>query len=204
MAVLVTDRNVEERLKAEREFSGADRYDEVWDGVYVMPPMPNDEHQQLVMRMGSILQELVGWPGLGEVRAGVNVSDREDGWEHNYRVPDLAVFLHGGAAKNCGTHWCGGPDFLVEIVSRDDQSRDKLPFYQALGTRELLLIDRDPWALELHQLRKKQFMKAGPITPQRPETLISDVLPLAFCLMPGSARPMIEITHQKDQRRWLV
>ena len=204
MAVLVTDRNVEDRLRAEREASGADRYDEVWDGVYVMPPMPNDEHQQLVMRMGSILQELVGWPGLGEVRAGVNVSDREDGWEHNYRVPDLAVFLHGGAAKNCGTHWCGGPDFVVEILSPGDQSRDKLPFYQALGTRELLFIDRDAWALELQQLRKKKVAKAGPITQQRPETLISDVLPLTFRLTSGTARPMIEITHSQDQRRWLV
>jgi hypothetical protein len=72
MAVLVTDRNVEERLKAERELSGADRYDEVWDGVYVMPPMPNDEHQQLVMRMGSILQETCGL-----ARAGRSPSGRE-------------------------------------------------------------------------------------------------------------------------------
>jgi hypothetical protein len=30
MATLVIDRDLEERLKAERKASGADRYDEVW------------------------------------------------------------------------------------------------------------------------------------------------------------------------------
>ena len=36
-------------------------------------------------------------------------------------------------AKNCRTHWLGGPDFAVEIVSEDDRTRDKIPFYSESG-----------------------------------------------------------------------
>ena len=169
-----------------------------------MPPMPNDEHQQMVMRIGSILQEIIGWPGLGEIRAGINLSDREEGWEHNYRVPDLVTFLHGGPARNCGTHWCGGPDFIVEITSPDDRTRDKLPFYQDIGVRELLLIDRDPWALEVYVLRERKLIQGGRVTLDQPGVLSCIVLPLTFELLPGRIRPLVAVTHRETQHRWLV
>ena len=38
MAMLVLDSWTEQRVKAEREVSGADRYDEIWDGAYVVVP----------------------------------------------------------------------------------------------------------------------------------------------------------------------
>ncbi len=118
MATLVTDPDLEQRLRTQRAATGADRYDEVWDGAYMMVPMPNDEHQNVVTRLSAIFQQLIDWPGLGEVRAGVNVSDRREDWQHNYRVPDVAVFLAGGHAENCDAFWYGGPDFVVEVVSR--------------------------------------------------------------------------------------
>jgi hypothetical protein len=48
MAIFITDPAIEEHLLAAREASGADRYDEVWEGVHMMAPMPNDEHQLVV------------------------------------------------------------------------------------------------------------------------------------------------------------
>jgi hypothetical protein len=76
MTTLITDARLEERLKAGREASGADRYDEVWEGVYIRTPMPNNEHQEIVVRLVSVLQEIVGWPKLGDVFPGVDLSDR--------------------------------------------------------------------------------------------------------------------------------
>ena len=76
MTTIITDRELEQRLRLEREASGADRYDEVWEGAYMMAPMPNDEHQQIVNRLASIFQDTIDWPGLGDVRPGINVSDR--------------------------------------------------------------------------------------------------------------------------------
>lgn len=93
MTILVTDPGLEERLKKERQAWGADRYDEVWEGIRMRAPIPNSEHQRLVGRLTSVLQEVVGWAGQGEVYPGVNVTDREVDWEQDYRVPDEAMFL---------------------------------------------------------------------------------------------------------------
>ncbi len=38
MPMYLVDSDLERRLKTERQLSGADRLDEVWDGVYFMPP----------------------------------------------------------------------------------------------------------------------------------------------------------------------
>ena len=118
----------------------------------MMVPLANTEHQGLQSRLAGAIRNSVGWDIAVHVHAGANVSDREDDWTHNYRIPDVVVVFPGGAARDCGTHWCGGPDFCAEITSPGDRSRDKLDFYAAIGVRELLLIDRDPWALELYQL----------------------------------------------------
>ena len=50
MSVVVNDENFANELIAQRQASGADRYDEVWEGVYMMSPIANNEHQALVFR----------------------------------------------------------------------------------------------------------------------------------------------------------
>jgi hypothetical protein len=50
MSVLIRDRTMGRSLIARRKARGLDRHDEVWDGVYVMPPMPNNEHQAIAPR----------------------------------------------------------------------------------------------------------------------------------------------------------
>ena len=125
MTTMIHDDVLEERLRAERVASGADRYDEVWEGVFMMAPMPNHEHQVLVGRWTRVLDEMVTDSRLGDVVPGVNISDRLDGWEKNYRVPDVAVFLKSTNAVNQDSFWHGGPDFAIEIVSRNDQTRER-------------------------------------------------------------------------------
>jgi len=204
MTTLITDRDLEQRLQAERRAVGADRYDEVWEGTYMMAPMPNDEHQQLVNRFASIFQDVIDWPGLGHVRPGVNVSDRIDDWQDNYRVPDVAVFLNGGDAENRGAFWLGGPDFAVEVISPDDRTREKLPFYEMVGVREVLLVHRQPWCLELFGRRDDQLSVTGQSTIENGETIVSDVLPFSLRLVPGEDRPQIEVVHTESNTRWLA
>ncbi len=204
MAILVVDPYVEGRLINERKASGADRYDEVWEGIYMMVPMPSDEHQQLVSRFVYIFEETVGMPGFGEVRPGVNLSDRREDWEHNYRVPDVAVFLRDGSAENCGTHWRGGADLIVEITSPGDRTREKIPFYSSLGVVELLLLDCQSWTLELHRREKDQLRKAGQSSVDGGEVLASSAVPLTFQLVSGDPRPQIKVTHVDTGRSWLV
>lgn len=204
MPLLVCDPKDAARMIARRKALGHDRFDEVWDGVYVMSPIANDEHQDIGTLLSGILVIVVTWSGLGKVRAGINVSDRKKGWTQNYRVPDVAVFLKGCAAKCCGAHWFGGPDFATEIVSKGDRSREKFDFYAKVGTRELLLVDRFPWALELYALKEAKLELVGFSTLEQPELLQSTVLPLSFRLVPGEARPGIEVRHADGNQVWLA
>jgi Uma2 family endonuclease len=204
MTTIILDPNAQDRLIRERQANGLDRWDEVWDGVYIIMPDPNVEHQVIVGRLVIFIGIVIDLPGLGGVFPGVNVSDRVDDWTKNYRCPDVAVYLRGNPAVDCGTHWRGGPDFAVEIVSPEDRSREKLDFYARVGVRELLLIDRAPWRLELYRLRKTKLARAGMSTPEQPKALASAVLPLSFRLLPGESRPGIEVAHSDGQRRWLT
>ena len=204
MAVVVLDPYEEKPLLERREGAEGSQYDEVWDGVHVMSPLPNDEHQQIATRLSGIFLNAVEWAGLGDVRAGVNLSDREEDWVSNYREPDVVVFLRETTARNLGTHWVGGPDFAVEIVSPGDWTRRKIPFYAQLATRELLLIDRQPWALELYRLREWMLEQVGRSTTDQPKPIASAVLPLTFRLIAGGPRPRIEVAHADGVQKWAI
>jgi Uma2 family endonuclease len=205
MAVLVTDPDVGEELIAARRASGADRFDEVWEGLYVMAPLANDEHQAVQVGLAAAFQNAVGWSGDGLVRAGVNVSDRDEDWQFNFRCPDIVVFLKGTSARNCNTHWFGGPDFAVEILSRGDRTPEKLPFYASVNVRELLVVNRDPWSLELFRLRDGRLISIGKIDASGGGGLIaSEVLPLSFRIVPAGERPTIEVVHRDTGQTWSV
>jgi Uma2 family endonuclease len=202
MATVVMDRGFAERLRQERAAAGSDRWDEVWEGVYMMAPLPDIDHQELVGAMVDVLREIVP-RDQGIVLPGTNVSDREEGWTFNYRCPDVAVYLTGTRAKRCGTHWRGGPDFAIEIVSPDDMVRDKLPFYGKVAMRELLIVDRDPWSLELLRLSGRKLKSVGISSGKRGRFLLSEVLPLRFRLLGGKPRPTIEVVRS-DGTTWQV
>lgn len=60
MPVLVYDPFVEERIRSERgENPESNRYDEVWEGILVMVPVPDIEHQRIVMRLASVLSSAI-------------------------------------------------------------------------------------------------------------------------------------------------
>jgi Uma2 family endonuclease len=204
MPLQIDDPKLVAKLLKKRRLSGGDRYDEVWDGIYIMSPLANDEHQMLVTDISAVFATVIKFNSLGQVRAGVNVSDRAKGWRDNYRCPDVAVKLNGGIAKILKNHWFGGPDFCIEIVSEGDRSRKKIDFYSAIGTRELLIIDRDPWSLELHGLRDGHLVPIGVSRVGSSVTLTSEVLPFSFRLIEGQPSPRIEVSHIGSGQTWII
>jgi Uma2 family endonuclease len=203
MAIMVLDSDIETQILAARLGSDGDQYDEVWEGVYIVTPLPNNDHQVLVGEFTSILGETVKRLRMGQVLPGVNLSDRNQGWKDNYREPDVAVFLCGGRAIDRGTHWQGAADFLVEIISPGERTRDKIPFYSSIGVVELLIVDRDPWSLELYRHETDQLSKVGQSTPAAPDVLESRTVGLRFQLLPGEPRPQIRATHPASGREWV-
>ncbi len=63
MQVTIRDRGVGEQFRKDRAAAGADKYDEVWNGVLVVMPLPNDEHQEIVSGFNYLLGSLYGPPG---------------------------------------------------------------------------------------------------------------------------------------------
>jgi Uma2 family endonuclease len=201
MVARVLDLNLEERLIAERRALGLDKYDEVWDGVYIMAPWPNDEHQEIAAFLTRVLYEMIQENGLGKVRQGINLTDQPEDWTNNFRVPDVVVFLNAGNGVCHDNFWTGAPDFAVEIVSEGEDPEAKFEFYGGLGTRELLLMHRDPWKLELY-LPEPNGMRLWKSTGTN-EQGIASAVDLTFSLR-GNEEYLELVVQHADGRSWAL
>ncbi len=86
MTMLIEDPRLEEKLKARRKAWGSDHHDEVWQGVYFMAPLPNNEHQRVGFPASrSFLRGRSASAGLGKVFPGVNLAGSDEDWEQ--RLP---------------------------------------------------------------------------------------------------------------------
>ncbi len=139
-----------------RKRTGADRWDEVWDGVLHMPPMPNREHQDFEFALENYLR--VHWaPARGaRVYHGINVAPA-GGWPNNYRIPDLVLLTPQRFGIDRNEYFEGGPDVVVEIRSPGDESYEKLEFYSGIGVTEVWIINRDSKVPELYALAGTQY-----------------------------------------------
>jgi Uma2 family endonuclease len=202
MPVMIYDPLYEQHVRAEREKSWPNERDEVWEGVLVVPPLANNEHQRIVMDLCYAFASVVNRSARNHVLPGANVSDRDAGWKENYREPDVVVYLATNPAKDSNTHWVGGPDVAVEITSPGEDPRLKLDFYAKINTRELLIVDRYPWAVELYQLQSGKLVSVGKSDLTTPTVLTSGALPLTFQLQTGTLRPTIHIIHTVSGQTW--
>jgi Uma2 family endonuclease len=114
-----------------RRKAGADRHDEVWEGVLHMAPGPTHGHGRLQWQLAVVLGPLATAAGLdatGEVNIGTGQRD--------YRVPDGALHRPGA-----GGLWHPTAALVIEILSPDDETLDKLPFYAAHAVDEIVIVD---------------------------------------------------------------
>ncbi|MEO8271082.1 MAG: Uma2 family endonuclease, partial [Aureliella sp.] len=202
MPAMILDPQLERELLAQRALTGADRYDEVWEGLTMMSPMANNQHQWLATKLAHIFETQLADDG-ANIFAGCNVSDRIEGWQDNFRCPDVAVFLAECSAKDCGTHWYGGPNLAVEITSSGDRTREKIEFYERVGIAEFLIIDRHPWQLELFILDDSRHLRSSSKATIDMDCVVSSVTQLEFSLSAHiSIRPCLVLKSTKDDQVW--
>ena len=67
--------------------------------------LADNEHQSLGLNLVIAFKDALDWQELVQIFAGCNVSDQAQHWKHNYRCPDVAVFLPGNSAEDRKTHW---------------------------------------------------------------------------------------------------
>jgi len=144
-----------------RKRTGADRWDEMWEGELHMPPAPDSDHSDMEWVLETWLR--VRWAsGIGaKVHHQMNVAS-QGGWPNDYRIPDLVLLkperLHVHKKLYCD----GGPNVVVEIHSPGDESYEKLPFYGRIGVEEAWIIDRDTKVPEIYLFRGEDHEPATP------------------------------------------
>ncbi len=131
-----------EALKERRRRAGIDRLDEVWEGVLHMVPAPSHEHGRLAVQLVRLIGPAADAAGL-EMTDACNIGRSEE----DFRVPDLA--LHRPGAERV---WHPTAALVVEIVSPEDETWQKLPFYAAHGVDEVLIVD--PGERSVHWLAR--------------------------------------------------
>jgi Uma2 family endonuclease len=138
-----------EELLDRRRRAGADRRDEVWGGVYHMVPGPSVGHALVAQQLAVGLDAPARACGL-VVSAEFNLGEEDD-----FRVPDLGI--HRGQPR--GT-WIPTAAIAVEIVSPEDETREKLPFYAAHQVDELLIVDPQAHSVQWLSLRAGAYRQA--------------------------------------------
>lgn len=115
---------------ARRRDTGADIYDEVWEGEYHMAPAPSGHHARVDDEMAAALRgpaQAAGLFGSGPF----NLGEPDD-----YRVPDRGLHRQSVLAT-----WVPTAALVVEIVSPDDESWQKLEFYAVHQVDEVVIVD---------------------------------------------------------------
>jgi Uma2 family endonuclease len=129
-----------EALLERRQRLGQDVLDEVWEGVYHLNPAPHQRRAHVAQQLAVLLDGPAREAGLVPMISIFNLGEPDD-----YRVPDGGLFRPGPDQVYVPT-----AELVVEIVSADDETWDKLGFYAAHGVSELLIVD--PQKREVHWL----------------------------------------------------
>ncbi len=120
------------QLLDHRRRLGLDHKDEVWEGVLHVVPAPEVRHARISQQLAVILDAPARAAGLVPAMAEFNLGDSAD----DFRVPDGGL-LHPDAA---GT-WLPTAPLIVEILSPDDETEEKLPFYAAHDVEEIVIVN---------------------------------------------------------------
>jgi len=133
---------VPEHILDERKRTGADRWDEMWEGVLHTAPAPNKRHTRLQVQLHNWLDTRWARPAGNQVDLLVNVAS-VGGWPRDYRIPDIVLLTPERFAIDRDEYYNGAPTVVVEIRSPGDETWDKLEFYAAIGVPEIWVVDRD-------------------------------------------------------------
>jgi Uma2 family endonuclease len=170
---------VPESLLAERRRLGIDRWDEMWEGVLHLVPPPSGWHQEFGSELFLFLGPIAKARGLkATYETGLF------GSEKSYRTPDLAFSLPSQRTER-GVE--GGAELVIEILSPNDETYEKLPFYAAFPVREVLVLNPDTRAIELLVLQGGTYYR---VAADEKGLVRSSVLGVAFATRDG---PKLEV-----------
>lgn len=145
-------------ILAWRKRIGADRWDEMWQGVLHIVPAPNRAQQDLEGSLESYLRTNWARPHGARVYHQINLAP-PGGWPDDFRIPDLLFLTPKNFVLDHNEYFEGAVDGVVEIHSPGDETYDKLAYYEELGVAEAWVIHRDTREPEVYLLKKHRYRK---------------------------------------------
>jgi len=155
--------NVPDHVLEDRKRTGADQWDEMWEGVLHVVPSPTNPHQDLAGDLHTYLAVHWARPRKAKAYYEVNLAS-VGGWDHDYRIPDLLLLTRDRFSIDKGAYFEGAPNVVVEIHSAGDEAYEKLDFYARLGVPEVWIINRDTKEPEIHVLKRGRYRVQSPGT----------------------------------------
>ena len=137
-----------EQLIQRRRALGLDKFDEVWEGNYHVAPMAHPKHGYLQTAVAVLLHQRAEATGL------VGSGPFNLGYPNDFRVPDLG-------------YWRARPDALyvdtaaivVEILSPDDETFEKMPFYASRGVDEVFVVNPNDHVVSIFSLSAGTYVR---------------------------------------------
>lgn len=148
---------------------------EVMNGVLIVAPSPEADHQSALLRLSYHLLQAVEFAGLGRVlTAPFDVRLTAD------RVvqPDVLVVLNANLHKIAKNYLSGGPDLAIEVASPGTAIYDRLSKYEAYeqaNVPEYWIVHPQEKTIELLLLGPDGYQSQGIFSGK--ETLPSRVAP---------------------------
>ena len=173
----------------ERRRRGNDRWDEVWNGVLHLVPAPSSFHQEFEGDLEDVLKPFARSLGLKTFH-NLSVFARVDG-ERNYRTPDITLVAPEYVTKR-GVD--ARAEFVIEILSPNDETREKLPFYAMCGIPEMWIVDPITRQPEIYVLRGDSYFA---VVADREGNLRSARFDIELRVVPG---PKLLVTTPLETR----
>jgi hypothetical protein len=143
MTIVIVGHHEEiDALIERRRALGQDGSDEVWEGTYHMAPHASLGHSHLSVQISVHLYPLVHKQGL-HLAAEFNLGEGPD----SFRVPDFGVL---GEVSN--EVYASTAVMVGEILSPDDETYAKFPYYASHQVSEIVVIDPAEHAVKAFQL----------------------------------------------------
>ncbi|MGQ0464526.1 MAG: Uma2 family endonuclease [Sporichthyaceae bacterium] len=151
MRVLMLD--APQAMIDERRRLGLDGADEMWNGVLHMVPPAGGPHQGLSGDFFYVAVPLARARGLRPLMETGLFRSAQD-----FRVPDQLYCR----AEHFSERGAEGAELVVEVRSDDDDTYRKIPFYAALGVREMIVLYPRPRRVEFYRAREGELAEVSP------------------------------------------
>jgi len=146
---------VPEAFLEERRRFGQDKKDELWDGELHMVPPPSSRHILVARDLLNALEPVAARMGLRTMPDPMGLFGADNDW----RIPD-GMLVRPESISERGAEQA---ELVIEVLSPNDESRAKMPWYAKQGVTELWLLEPRTRIVEVYTLDQGSYRRVQPV-----------------------------------------